>query len=60
MPAPSGVKVSYTEGSAGVSISNGLTSVWLNLEFVPDLADALKSIRMVKAKEEADGVLTDD
>lgn len=54
MPAPSGVKVVYTESTRGVTISNGITSVWLDLDFIPSLAEALKSIRQVHAKEAVD------
>ena len=60
LPVPSGVTVSYKEGDTRISISNGITYIWLNLGFIPDLADALKAIRMVKAKEEVDGIATDD
>lgn len=60
MPVPSGVKVAYTEGSNGLTISDGLSTVYLHLDFISELGKALKAIRMTKAKEEADGIVTDD
>lgn len=54
LPIPSGVKVSYAEGTPGFTISNGLQSVWIQVDFIPELATALKAIRQTKAKVDAD------
>lgn len=64
LPEPSEVKVSYTEGERGFLIQGGVGnhrySTWIGVDDIPALADIMKAIRMVKAKELTEGIATDD